>query len=200
LILAAAFIFAIFIGLARGGSLKRLANLPIRWGWIALVAFGLQIYLIYFPEPSNEGLFSPRVVVLTASYVMLFAVLWENRMLPGVWLIGLGLAANFAVMLLNGGYMPITAQALQQVGHSRTIVGIGSGARVSGTKDIVLPQEATIAWWLSDIFVIPPPFPIPSVFSVGDAFISLGMLWLIQRGMLDSHLKLEEDSVTKGTT
>ena len=35
------------------------------------------------------------------------------------------------------------------------------------------------AGFLSDIFVIPPPFPIPSVFSVGDFLIALGMFWLV---------------------
>ena len=183
MILAAAILSAVLIGLARGGRLRRLANLPLRWAWITLVAFGLQIYLIYFPEPVNEGIFGPRVIVLMFSYALLFAVVWRNRALPGLWLIGLGLLANFAVMLLNGGYMPITAEALAQVGHSRNILSPEPGARVRATKDIVLPREQTYAWWLSDIFVLPPPFPIPSVFSLGDVFIALGAFWLIQNGM-----------------
>ena len=183
MILAAAVLSAVLIGLARGGRLRQLANLPLRWAWIALVAFGLQIYLIYFPEPVNDGIFSPRVIVLMFSYALLFAVIWRNRALPGFWLIGLGFLSNFAVMLLNGGYMPITPDALAQVGHSRNILSPEPGARVRATKDIVLPREQTFAWWLSDIFVLPPPFLIPSVFSLGDVFIALGAFWLIQNGM-----------------
>jgi hypothetical protein len=183
MILAAAVVSAVLIGLARGGRLRRLANLPLRWAWIALVAFGLQFYLIYFPEPVNEGIFSTRVVVLMFSYVLLFAVVWRNRALPGFWLIGLGFLSNFAVMLLNGGYMPITAESLAQVGHSRNILSPEPGARVRATKDIVLPREQTFAWWLSDIFVLPPPFLIPRVFSLGDVFIALGAFQLIQNGM-----------------
>lgn len=183
MILAAAVVCAVLLGLARGGSLRRLANLPLRWAWLALVAFGLQIYLIYFPEPVSAGIFSPRVSVLMFSYLLLFAVVWRNRALAGIWLIGLGFLSNFAVMLLNGGYMPITAEALAQVGHTRNILSAESGARVRATKDIVLPRDQTIGWWLSDIFVLPPPFPIPSVFSIGDVLIALGAFWLIQHGM-----------------
>lgn len=183
MILAAAVLVAVIIGFARGGSLQRLASLPFRWGWVAIVAFGLQIYLIYFPEPVSAGLVSPRVGLLVLSYLMLIAVVWQNRALPGIGLIGAGLLANFAVMLLNGGYMPITTEALTQVGHARNAFGSEAGARVLATKDIVLPREATIAWWLSDIFVLPPPFPIPSVFSVGDMLIALGVFWLLQDGM-----------------
>ncbi len=183
MILAAAVLVAVIIGLVRGGSLQRLANLPLRWGWVALIAFGLQIYLIYFPEPVSAGLVSPRVGLLVLSYSLLIAVVWQNRALPGIWLLGAGLIANFAVMLLNGGYMPITAEALAQVGHARNALSSETGARVLATKDIVLPREATIAWWLSDIFVLPPPFPIPSVFSIGDVLIALGVFWLLQSAM-----------------
>jgi hypothetical protein len=182
MILAAAFVLAVIIGLVRGGSLKQLASLPLRWGWVALVAFGLQIYLIYFPEPVSAGLVSPRVGLLILSYSLFIAVVWQNRALPGIWLVGAGLVANFAVMLLNGGYMPITAEALAQVGHARLMLSSETGARVIATKDIVLPREATAAWWLSDVFILPPPFPIPSVFSVGDVLIALGVFWLLQDG------------------
>ena len=184
MILAAAVLSAVLIGFVRGGSLKRLAHLPLRLAWVALVAFGLQIYLIYFPETMSTGIFSPHVGVLIGSYTLLFAVVWQNRALPGVWLIGLGFLSNFAVMLLNGGYMPITAEALAQVGHSRNILSPETGARVRATKDIVLLRDQTIAWWLSDIFALPPPFPIPSVFSVGDVLIAFGVFWLIQSAML----------------
>ena len=194
MILVAAFALAVGIALVRGGSLRRLGNLPLRWGWVALLAFGLQIYLIYFPEPNAQGLLSPRAAILVLSYLLLFAVIWQNRSFAGVWVIGAGLAANFAVMLLNGGYMPITAESLAQVGHSRNIVGTGSGARVLGTKDIVLPREATIAWWLSDIFVLPPPFLIPSVFSFGDVLIAFGTFWLVQSAMLGSSDHAQEIS------
>jgi hypothetical protein len=183
MILAAAILSAVLIGLARGGRLGQLANLPLRWAWIALVAFGLQIYLIYFPEPVSEGISSPRVIVLIFSYALLFAIVWKNRALPGFWLIALGFLSNFAVMLLNGGYMPITPEALAQVGHSRNILSPEPGARVRATKDIVLPGDQTTAWWLSDILVLPPPFPIPSVFSLGDVAIALGAFQLIQYGM-----------------
>ncbi len=193
MILAAAVLVAVLIGFLRGGKSWRLAELPLRWGWIALVAFGLQAYEIYFPEPTTRGFFSLRIAVLVLSYLLIFAVAWQNRALPGVWLIGAGYAANFVVMVLNGGYMPITMQALEQIGHAQKVLGPEIGARVLGTKDIVLPRESTIGWWLSDIFVLPPPFPIPSIFSVGDVLIATGAFWLVQGAMRGSYRSEEHD-------
>lgn len=184
MILAAAVLGAILIGLARRGSLSRLAQLPLRSGWVAILAFALQIYLIYFPEPVSQGMLSSRVVLLIASYLLLFWFVWLNRALPGAILVGIGLLANFSVMLLNGGYMPITAEDLAAVGHARNAQAAGTNARVLATKDIVLPRDVTAAWWLSDIFILPPPFPIPSVFSLGDILIALGAFWLIQSAMV----------------
>ncbi len=183
MILVAAFVLSVAWGLAQGGSLRAVASLPLRGGGIALLAFALQIYLIYFPEARAEGLFSARVLILIASYLLLFAVIWKNRALPGVWVIGAGLVANFTVMLANGGYMPITREALAAVGHLQNVTNAEAGARVLATKDVVLPHEQTNLWFLSDIFVAPPPFPIPSVFSLGDAFIAVGVFRLVQHAL-----------------
>ncbi len=183
MILAVAILGAVVVGLARGGSLRRLASLPLRNGWAAIFAFGLQAYLIYFPEPISGGLTSLRVGLLLFSYVLLLIVVWQNRELPGVPLMAAGFLANLFVMVANGGYMPITPEALDQVGHARRALAAQDGSRVLATKDIVLPRDKTVAWWLADIFVVPPPFPIPSVFSPGDLLIALGAFWLLQTYM-----------------
>lgn len=183
MILIAAFVLSIAWGLAQRGSLRAVALLPLRWGGIALLAFVLQIYLIYFPEARAEGPLSTHVLILMASYILLFGVIWKNHALPGVWLIGAGFAANFAVMLVNGGYMPITREALAAVGHLQNATSTEIGARVLATKDVVLLREQTHLWFLSDIFVAPPPFPFPSVFSLGDTLIAVGIFLLVQRAL-----------------
>jgi hypothetical protein len=192
MILVVAILGAFLFGVLSGGSARRLANLPLRSGWIALVAFSLQIYIIYFPEPVSEGLFSPRVGLLIFSVALLFVFVWKNRLLAGMWLIALGFLANLGVMLLNGGYMPITEEAIAQVGRSKSILSSEPYSRVRATKDIVLPREATLAWLLSDIFILPPPFPIPTVFSLGDLLIAVGAFRLIQSGMQDSKERTKE--------
>ncbi len=183
MILAVAFFGAVLIALARGGSLRKLADLPFRLGWLAVAAFGLQIYLIAFPEARSQGFASVHVAVLVFSYSLLVPVIWCNRSIPGIWFVGAGLAANLIVMVLNGGYMPISPQAVTQVGHANRVVDFAPGARVVGTKDILLPPDQTVLWWLSDIFVLAPPFPVPSVFSLGDLLIACGVFWLVQAGM-----------------
>lgn len=186
MILAIAFCGAVLLAVVRGGSFQRLAEVPLRRAWLAIVAFVLQAYIMYFPDVRGEGLFSLQAAALAVSYLLLLILIWQNRHLPGAWVIGAGLACNLAVILLNGGFMPITEGALAQVGHTFKARAPDAGARVLGTKDIMLPREQTVAWWLSDIFVLGSPFPLPSVFSFGDVLVAFGIFWLLQSVMLGS--------------
>ncbi|MGQ9517992.1 MAG: DUF5317 domain-containing protein [Anaerolineae bacterium] len=179
MILVLALILALFVAVLTGGKLRRLANLPLRAPWLALLGFGLQIYIIYEPETTARGWLSPHTLVLVLSYVLLLVFVWMNRRLPGMPIIALGLLMNFTVMLANGGYMPISPEAVQRVGHEYELQSTAPGARLKYTKDILLPREQTRLWFLADVFILPPPFPIPTVFSPGDTVLALGIWMLI---------------------
>ena len=183
MILLFAVVVAFVVSLVTGGRPERLARVSIRWAWLAPLVFAAQAYLIYYPASRAEGLLSIRALVMVISYGLLIPLMWVNRCLPGMKLIALGLALNFTVMLANGGYMPITREALTQSGLAHLILGEQPGARVLNTKDVLLPRDATRLWWLSDIFVIPPSAPISGVFSVGDVVIAAGAFWFLYKHM-----------------
>lgn len=183
MILVLVLILALLLAFLTGGKFRRLANLPLRAAWLAIVGFGLQIYIIYEPETMASGLLSPHTLVLIFSYLLLMVFVWINRRLPGMWIIGLGLIMNFTVMLANGGYMPISPEMVRRVGHEYELMGTEPGSRLVYTKDILLPREQTRLWFLADVFVLPPPFPIPTVFSPGDAVLAIGVSVLVFAAM-----------------
>ncbi|MFQ6057799.1 MAG: DUF5317 domain-containing protein [Anaerolineae bacterium] len=183
MILLVAVILALMIGLARGGSLRQVADLPLHWGWVALLAFALQVFLVYSPLETQGRLLSPWAGILVLSYLLLFAVVWSNRSLSGVAIIGLGLALNLAVIVANGGFMPVTPEALKRAGQADLAPSLESGTLVSSTKDIILTREETKLWILSDVFVLPTPLPVASTFSPGDVLIAVGAFMLLQAAM-----------------
>ena len=180
MILIVAVIASILIAVLRGGRLARLADLKIRQAWLALAAVALQYPLVYnkLHEVLVAGVPLTRLVML-ASYVLLLWVLWLNRRLPGIPLVGVGMLANLAVMMLNGGWMPITPEALGRLGHLDW-AATGPVAKVWAAKNVMLSRGETRLWFLSDVFVLARPFPVPSAFSVGDVLIALGLFWLVQ--------------------
>jgi len=71
---------------------------------VALLAFALQVVIIYFPLPQSAGILGERALLLLSSYALLIFVVIINYKLPGFPIIGLGLALNLLVMLVNGGF------------------------------------------------------------------------------------------------
>jgi hypothetical protein len=175
---------ALLIGLAAvGGRVGNLAHVEVKWAWLAPLAFLMQAYLIFFPADTGLGLLSARSLLLTASHLLLFVLVWQNRDLGGVKLIGLGLLLNFLVMVMNGGFMPITPDALVQIGYDGNVAQMETGYIVGRTKNVVAePGEARL-WFLSDVMVIPRPFPIPTALSAGDVLIVLGVFLFLRESM-----------------
>ena len=130
--------FALLLGLiVVGGRVSNLASVNVKWGWLAPLAFLMQAYLIFFPGNRAGGLLSARSLLLTASHVLLLVVIWRNRHLGGVKLLGLGLLLNFLVMVMNGGFMPITPETLVQIGYDGNVARLETGFIVGRTKNVV---------------------------------------------------------------
>jgi len=183
MILFVALLLSIAIALVRGGRFSCLAQTPLRYGWVAIAAFAMQWSIIYSPLPRTEGLLGARTLLLIASYLLVVVVVVANRRLPGLSLIGVGLGLNLLVMLANGGFMPVTLEAVERAGMSHLALSTEPGARLLATKDVILPAEATRLWLLSDIFVVAPPCPLRTIFSLGDLFLAVGAFVFFQRAM-----------------
>ena len=104
----------VFVGLAAAavplarGRLMNLAQVRFRRPWLLFVAMALQAFLILVTGPRNPL----RDAAYIASYFFAGAFLWENRRIPGLWLIGAGAALNLLAITMNGGVMPASPHAL----------------------------------------------------------------------------------------
>lgn len=190
MILLLALAVALLVALLRGGSLRNLADFHLEWGWLAGLALAIQIVAIYWA--TGDRYLYLQGGALVVSSLLLLPVVWRNRRSPGLALIGLGLALNLTVMVANGGFMPITPEAVARIGHQHLIVQLGGVERMRGSKGIVLPREETALWVLSDIFIIPPPFPVASAFSLGDVLVAVGAFIFLQRAMVGASPRSSE--------
>lgn len=107
-------VLALILGLASGGSIKKLLDLKIR-GIVLLIA---SVFMSLLPQIHAPGAFlmgygepaAITVAVLRYGFLLAFAVL--NYRNAAVCIIGAGGILNFAAMLANGGRMPVTLAAL----------------------------------------------------------------------------------------
>jgi hypothetical protein len=189
-ILLLALAVALLVAFLRGGSLRNLADFHLEWGWLAGLALATQIVAVYWA--TGDSYLYLQGGALVVSSLLLLPMVWRNRRSPGLALIGLGLVLNLAVMVANGGFMPITPDAVARIEDQHLIVHLDGVERMSGSKGIVLPKEETALWALSDIFIIPPPFPVASAVSLGDLLVTVGAFIFLQRAMVGTAPRSSE--------
>jgi hypothetical protein len=178
-ILLIAVIASVVIALVRGGKIANLAQVSVRFGWLAFIALAMQIVVTrgWVPGLASRPFWTAGLLI--TSHLLLLAVILANYRLPGMVVIGLGLALNLVAMLANGGYMPVTREALEAADLAHLIVETEAGTRVAGSKEVVLPQAEARLWILSDIIIIPRP--LMTIVSIGDIALGLGSFVLFQR-------------------
>ncbi|MGE5589439.1 MAG: DUF5317 domain-containing protein [Bacillota bacterium] len=169
--LTTTFVASIVIGLIRRGSLRRFGDLSLRGLWLVILAFGLQVALRVggYGGPLLSG------ALYAATYVLLVVFIVLNRSRRELAIMGVGLLSNALVIWANGGRMPVSAAAYQ--------AAVGTALPLTDPTHIPLTETARLAW-LSDLWALKPPFPLPGVFSLGDVVVCLGLFLLVQHVMV----------------
>lgn len=150
-----------------GGSLRRLAEIRLRWIPLAVIALVTQVLVITvwprLPHPVAVG-------AHLASYVMLGAVIWVNRSVPGILVIGLGAGMNGLAIAANDGTLPASAAAFRAAGITPRV-----GFQNSGV--LAHPRLP----WLGDVMATPSWLPLRNMLSVGDLVLLVGAVILVVR-------------------
>lgn len=195
MILALAVVAGLIVSLIRhrGHAASQIASIPLRSAWLALLAFALQIPLLRAPLAPTQQLCLQQGLFL-GSHLLLLVFVWRNWRLVGIQIVGLGVICNLLVILANGGFMPITPETLVRINPGSTLQQWPVGLHYGHSKDVILLQADTLLWALSDILLLPPPFPWPTAFSAGDLLIALGIMVLLQGSVTWPRLVLTEAS------
>jgi hypothetical protein len=158
------------VGLLAGGRIERLADLRIRWAWLAIAGLAAQIVL--FIPTVGDALGAVAPLVYAGSSASILAVILANLRVPGLQLVAAGAACNLVAIVANGGYMPVSAGALASLGWEEP-PGYSNSAALAD------PALAP----LTDIFAMPSWVPFANVFSVGDVLIAVGIAATIALAM-----------------
>ncbi|HLG70659.1 MAG TPA: DUF5317 domain-containing protein [Chloroflexota bacterium] len=157
-----------------------LAQLRLRGLWLIVAGLAAQVVAAVsagsWPAVAN---FRPAIIVV--AYLLVLAGLARNWRIPGMLIVLLGFAMNFAPILANGGQMPVSRETMEAAGEGGLVANVAEGQPVFGSKDVLLSQEHTRLWMLSDTLIIPPP--IRRVVSWGDFVTYAGMAYVIVLAM-----------------
>ena len=176
-------LLALGVGLLFGLGSAKLRGNPyqpprLKYPWLAIAAFLPQYYVTYFDRTQALVPDWLAASAIIASQATLFLFAWVNRQLTGMPILIIGLILNLAVMIANGGFMPINPQTAERVIGPEKMASFEPGKRI-GYKDILLHSDETHLELLADRFLPPVGFPYQVAFSLGDVFIALGAFWIL---------------------
>jgi len=167
-----------FVATLVRAKLKRrsLKPLQLRIGWLVFAAVIPQLLSFQIPATGKliPEVILPVILIATQALLVIFAI--ANLRKPGFWALGSGLLANFLVIVLNGGWMPISPDTLRRMLPALPAETVITSERLLLTKDWIMAEEQTRLAWLSDRMTLPG---MMTAFSIGDVFISIGAFLLI---------------------
>lgn len=175
MILAYVIVFLVVLALLLGRDLSAIGQVSFRGGK-KLVGLMVGLYLlqaVLVIYVSGQALF--QMIILILSQLALAFLVFLNRHLPGARLFLFGLILNLVVMVVNGGWMPVTQSTYQFVHPGKTTE---IGARPPLSKNVVLAREETKLWILSDIIPVILPWRRWAV-SIGDVLLIIGVTLFI---------------------
>ncbi|AEH48150.1 DUF5317 domain-containing protein [Parageobacillus thermoglucosidasius] len=176
-------LLSLVIGFFRGGSLKGLAHMKLRGGWLFPLLLVVQFAIFALQDKvAIVAKLSNTLFLIVYAVGLLF--LWINRKQPGFIVIFAGVLLNFIVMAVNGGRMPVSVEAAQVLGREY-VDALQTG--VYGKHQAITSE--TLLPFLGDIIPLSPPYPRQQVISIGDVIINVGAFFFIQHLMLNTASK-----------
>lgn len=118
----------------------------------ASLALGLMALQFAVLRTSPDDL--PARIVLPLTIALVPLALWPLRDHAGVWVMFVGLLANLAVILANGGLMPIErSTVIEAIGEERA-AAYEAGEWIAGSKDVLVEDGDGRALALGDSIIV----------------------------------------------
>ena len=194
MIILSAVLLGLIIGLIRRGSFCGFSDIA-KWP-LGLIGVLILVFLHYYCYFGGESALSSYFSIISfAGYILILVTLIFNLDDVFAIMLAVGLTANFIVIFVNGGLMPVQESIISLMPASSPVtVSISTGISPVYT---IMQQPGTLLWFLGD--VLPLSFlanittyfgSVPGI-SAGTIFVAVGLIGWVQGLMAGSAAKAQ---------
>ena len=176
---------SLVVGKLRGGKFSYLKDAEIHKWYLIVSAFLIEFIAVFLSSKGYQFISNNILGIHFISYSLLLIGTYFNASKISFKLVMVGVFLNFIVIILNGGQMPVSQDAMINAGLAGDLEALINGEIVTHT---VITSD-TVLKFLGDIFILPKPYTRPKVFSIGDVFLAIGIFVYIQEIMVKKQLK-----------
>jgi hypothetical protein len=176
---------SLVVGKLRGGKFSYLKEAEIHKWYLIVSAFLIEFIAVFLSSKGYQFVSSNIFSIHLVSYSLLFIGTYFNANRLSFKFVMVGVFLNFIVIMLNGGQMPVSQDAMIKAGLAGDLNALINGEIITHT----IIAKDTILKFLGDIFILAKPYPRPKVFSIGDVFLAIGVFIYIQEMMVKKYLK-----------
>jgi hypothetical protein len=167
---------ALLIATLIGGDVRRLTELRVRHLELLAAAFAAKIAVAILGTTHTMVALNVARPLNVLGALLLLAVAWFNRHIPGAPLFGAGLLWNLIVIVSFAGRMPV----LLPPGFDPSSPALPLLRAGLDPLHILLDGPRGL-WFMGDIWAIPSFFGHSSLVSIGDLLMASGIGYLIVR-------------------
>ncbi|WP_066501159.1 DUF5317 family protein [Abyssisolibacter fermentans] len=185
--IAESVIISLVAGKLRKGKIFKIFDSKIKGWYLFIIAVILEFSSMYI---YNENIYDLGayindyfMFIQGAVYMLVLVGLILNFRYKSLIIVFLGTVLNLLVMLINGGKIPVSIEALKYANLAGKIKLLQGGKILTQT----ISSEITKLAFLGDIIPIPYPNVMAKVISIGDIIIAIGIFVLIQKIMVNKN-------------
>lgn len=172
------FIVAIF----RKGRIRNIGNFHIN-GWYLFLGAGLIQVSISWLKVKNlilgpEFFDKYFVYVHLLTYLLMIVGVILNIKKNFMRFILIGMLLNFIVIFANSGRMPVSFKNVKGYEHYTEDM-----LDKSDIKHALVTEDTKFVY-LADVIVLPRPYPLARIISIGDIFLMIGVFLFFQESMV----------------
>lgn len=170
-------VVAIVIGLLLKGDIRKLDASNLKGIYLAFFAFLIEFVLFTLIRKKVIEKSIVTYIFYLIQYILILSFVFVNRRDYAILVIGIGIFLNALAIFLNGGAMPVSANAMVKAGMAPSL-DLVKETMASSEGLYQVATQKTIFAFLGDCIALGK-----YVISIGDIFIALGLMGYVIKEM-----------------